>query len=715
MKKGIILIFILSLVIIAVTYITVNADTSIVGDSGFTRESTGIKQSVPTDSVVFGNSSSLGMIVSGNTLRSQDEITLNIKGTAVDFQTLIMSEPTLISYWKMDNDWLDAKGTAPGTATGATFSTDARYGATSGNFNGASYVNVSDATFPSGNQPRSIFVWIKSTQASSSGEILDYGTIGGGNRCLISVHGGLGKLMVGNHGDALLGTTTINDGSWHYVGFTYNGTIYKLYVDGSIEQFSLGNGYMYTNTILNTAMIGSNINNSLYYTGLIDELTIYNSVLSDATISSYYHVGGKSHLHIENSTTGSVDVHLHGDVYFGVIESTKFTPSVADGATSIAHTFSTDSIMSTVGAKILSIQNANIEKSYIDKDGKLMSPEIIGSTASTGDLRLSSTSHATKGHVLIGLSSYDEFLDMFSLYNLTGNRVLVSDVSKNIIASNTTDTEIGYISGVTSAIQTQLDTKATLGSSVRFTNISSNNIYAGANANLTDFPNAKLIASTGDTGETHSYNIGVVGEAVGAAGGTLWGVGVYGVGSTNVDTRSAGVLGDGKVIATGDNGSAVGVRGYATDTHTGGLNIGLYANSSGGSSNYALYMAGGDMYSTVAQTFTTPGLTISGPFTANFAFKTISSSPYTIASPDYMVACHTKTNITIKLPAAAASNIGRALEFKKTTNNNNKVFLNATTGQLIDSIFSNSSGMDTFNEANKVVSDGVGWKFFGMY
>lgn len=43
--------------------------------------------------------------------------------------------------------------------------------------------------------------------------------------------------------------------------------------------------------------------------------------------------------------------------------------------------------------------------------------------------------------------------------NLTENRVLVSDDSGKVAVSNTTNTELGYLGGVTSAIQTQLNGK----------------------------------------------------------------------------------------------------------------------------------------------------------------------------------------------------------------------------------------------------------------
>jgi hypothetical protein len=126
----------------------------------------------------------------------------------------------------------------------------------------------------------------------------------------------------------------------------------------------------------------------------------------------------------------------------------------------------------------------------------------------------------------------------------------------------------------------------------------------GTTANFSDWPNAKLVASQGNSNDSHTYNIGIVGEAVGdAVTSTQWGVGVYGKGSTNSGTRGAGVLGDGGVQDTFDTAAAVGVRGYATSPHLGGLNIGLYGDASNGLSNFALYMNTGDIFSANAQTW----------------------------------------------------------------------------------------------------------------
>ena len=60
--------------------------------------------------------------------------------------------------------------------------------------------------------------------------------------------------------------------------------------------------------------------------------------------------------------------------------------------------------------------------------------------------------------------------------------------------------------------------------------------------------------------------------------------------------------------ATGDTASAIGVRGYSNDTHAGGMNIGLYGDATGGSSNYALYVNRGGIYSVSSLDITAPSI-----------------------------------------------------------------------------------------------------------
>lgn len=82
--------------------------------------------------------------------------------------------------------------------------------------------------------------------------------------------------------------------------------------------------------------------------------------------------------------------------------------------------------------------------------------------------------------------------------NLTGSRVVVSDVNGKVIVSVVTSLELGYLSGVTSAIQTQLNAKqATItggASSVVSSNLSTNKV-------LISDGNGKIAVSTTSVAE----------------------------------------------------------------------------------------------------------------------------------------------------------------------------------------------------------------------
>jgi hypothetical protein len=136
-------------------------------------------------------------------------------------------------------------------------------------------------------------------------------------------------------------------------------------------------------------------------------------------------------------------------------------------------------------------------------------------------------------------------------------------------------------------------------------------LLSGIGASVVTYPLAKAIFSDVVSADVENHNIGVVGAglatfSVDVTPLTGWGVGGYFKGWANGTTRSAGVVGEGMVNATGDTGGSIGVRGYSKQTHAGGSNIGLYADASGGATNYALYMNSGGIFSNLStfQTWT---------------------------------------------------------------------------------------------------------------
>jgi len=83
-----------------------------------------------------------------------------------------------------------------------------------------------------------------------------------------------------------------------------------------------------------------------------------------------------------------------------------------------------------------------------------------------------------------------------------------------------------------------------------------------------------------------------------ASQANLNGVYAYGgafFGYTNGTAESGGLISYGKVTNTNDTATAYGLIGLSIDTHAGGINTAIYAEATGGASNFALWLESGDI------------------------------------------------------------------------------------------------------------------------
>ena len=84
---------------------------------------------------------------------------------------------------------------------------------------------------------------------------------------------------------------TLNDGKWHHISVTYDGTNVKIYFDGSLNNSTTnGTGATGTSTQI-TTIAASDQGTSRYYEGKISNVSIYNSELSATQVTTLYNEG----------------------------------------------------------------------------------------------------------------------------------------------------------------------------------------------------------------------------------------------------------------------------------------------------------------------------------------------------------------------------------------------------------------------------------------
>ncbi|MGK5087189.1 LamG domain-containing protein [Bdellovibrionota bacterium FG-2] len=187
---------------------------------------------------------------------------------------------------------------------GATLTTYGRF-SSAGRFDGVSgYVDLGNPeTLPSVNDSRSMCAWAKTaTTANTSGWILSYGS-----PTVTDKNQNAGNSMdIGRNGAQLVGTAngttfsavdpsttlapsfwTINE--WAHVCFTYDGKTERLYGNGEL----LSSLTVSTSLVKSAASVGRQINGAEYWSGDIDEVTLYRRALASAAVKNMFFRGSK--------------------------------------------------------------------------------------------------------------------------------------------------------------------------------------------------------------------------------------------------------------------------------------------------------------------------------------------------------------------------------------------------------------------------------------
>ena len=199
------------------------------------------------------------------------------------------SEDGLILHWKLDEitgivapDSSDSH--YQGSVVGARWNPDGGMLAGALEFDGFdNYVETDPTVFMgvTGSAPRTCTAWIKTNQVS--GGIMTWGSLSVDTRGWLIWIDETGVLRVDVGGGHVLGTTVLNNDRWHHVAVTSDGSTtdkVALYVDGKIEPI----GEVVTQSVNTSAVtsmkLGEYDSTEKVFEGLIDDVRIYDRVLS---------------------------------------------------------------------------------------------------------------------------------------------------------------------------------------------------------------------------------------------------------------------------------------------------------------------------------------------------------------------------------------------------------------------------------------------------
>ena len=199
-------------------------------------------------------------------------------------------------------------GTVRGiTYTTGKFSTAATFaGGTDNNASTGSQIYISNSVWGATKSTFSVSLWFKgSTSPGETPLIGNGGTIGGQTGFMVytTANGNLnGTFMTSGSAMYFGNTTNISDNQWHHVALTMNNGPYVLYLDGAVHASGTSSYYINNPTPTYDTFVGNrfNRNENGVLNGQIDQLRIFNSVLSSANITSLYNEG-----YVRETTVGT--------------------------------------------------------------------------------------------------------------------------------------------------------------------------------------------------------------------------------------------------------------------------------------------------------------------------------------------------------------------------------------------------------------------------
>ena len=173
-----------------------------------------------------------------------------------------------------------------GSITNATWSTSGKYGDAL-QFNGNALVTIPDAASLHLTTGMTLEAWVNPTVVNANWRDVVYKGNDNFYLSATSANGGgvpdAGMIAGGSYADAF-GTSTLPVSTWSFLTETYDGSTLRLYVNGTQVASTAHTGTIATST--NPLQIGGDSIYGQFFTGLIDNVRVYNTALTAAQIQT---------------------------------------------------------------------------------------------------------------------------------------------------------------------------------------------------------------------------------------------------------------------------------------------------------------------------------------------------------------------------------------------------------------------------------------------
>lgn len=342
-----------------------------------------------------------------------------------------------IGLWPFDGDVKDYSGNnLNGSVNGNTVYVPGKFGQAI-SLNGNSYVNMGDiSTLNIANSEFSIAVWIKTTNDTTRQCIINkfYSATGhntvGGYMLETGLTEGKIRFQLGVSNPNMVSIEVpakYYSGDWHHIAITRTIDTVKLYFDGSMIGSSSCTGMTFYNTNAPFSVGYLAQTNGHYFIGSIDDIKIYNQILSESEITELYNYDNTRLWKQNNNNIYYND----GNVGIGTLDPSEKLE--VDG----------NILIKDNNALILSSPNGTKFKITIDDNGNLTTSQItaIQSVKYDGDIKI--YPNPTDNELSIEINQKDLIEMDAEIYTLTGKMIYMKSFNSNSFKINTSNLTTG--------------------------------------------------------------------------------------------------------------------------------------------------------------------------------------------------------------------------------------------------------------------------------